>query len=199
VVEVPLYPQYSTTTTASVLDAVEAARVDVPRHAITDYHRDGAWLDAIAASVRAHWATHGRGEKLMLSFHGIPQRLVDRGDPYATQCEQTAQAVAARLGLDADAWLLTYQSRFGREKWLGPATIDTLEAWGKAGIRTVDVVCPGFATDCLETLEEIAVVNAEAFARTGGTLRYIPALNDSPAHVEALAALVRRRLEASPA
>jgi ferrochelatase len=198
-VVLPLYPQYSTTTTASVVDAVGAARVDVPLDTITDYHRDDAWLDAIAASVRVHWATHGRGEKLMLSCHGIPQRLVDRGDPYATQCEQTAQAVAARLGLDADAWLLTYQSRFGREKWLGPATIDTLEAWGKAGIRTVDVVCPGFATDCLETLEEIAVVNAEAFARTGGTLRYIPALNDSPAHVEALAALVRRRLEASPA
>jgi ferrochelatase len=194
VVVVPLYPQYSTTTTASVLDAVEAARVDVPRHAITDYHLDEAWLDAVAASVRAHWAAHGRGEKLMLSFHGIPQRFVDRGDPYAAQCEASARAIAARLGLDDGAWQLTYQSRFGREPWLGPATIDTLEAWGRAGIRTVDVACPGFATDCLETLEEIAVVNAAAFARTGGTLRYIPALNDSPAHVDALAALVRRRL-----
>jgi len=193
-VVVPLYPQYSTTTTASVFDAMEAARADVPQSTISDYHLDEAWLEAVAASVRAHWAAHGRGEKLMLSFHGIPQRFVDRGDPYAAQCEASARALASRLDLAADAWQLTYQSRFGREPWLGPATIDTLEAWGRAGIRTVDVVCPGFATDCLETLEEIAVVNAAAFARTGGTLRYIPALNDSPAHVAALAALVRRRL-----
>ena len=196
-VVLPLYPQYSTTTTASVLDAVgdALAVAAMPHDTITDYHCDDAWLDAVAASVLAHWAAHGRGEKLMLSFHGIPQRLVDRGDPYAAQCAASARAIAARLGLDDGAWQLTYQSRFGREQWLGPATIDTLEAWGAAGIRTVDVVCPGFATDCLETLEEIAVVNAAAFARTGGTLRYIPALNDSPAHVEALAALVRRRLE----
>ena len=197
---VPLYPQYSTTTTASVIDAVvDAAHgsrglTAVPE-VVADYHLDDAWLDAVAASVRAHWDAHGRGEKLMLSFHGIPQRFVDRGDPYATQCEASAQAIAARLGLASDAWQLTYQSRFGREPWLGPATITTLEAWGAAGLRTVDVVCPGFATDCLETLEEIAMVNAAAFARTGGTLRYIPALNDSPAHVEALAALVRRKLE----
>jgi protoporphyrin/coproporphyrin ferrochelatase len=190
----PLYPQYSTTTTASVVDAADAQVYrDTMVHAvIADYHLDDAWLDAVAASVRAHWDAQGRGEKLMLSFHGIPQRLVDRGDPYAAQCEASASAIAARLGLTSDAWQLTYQSRFGREKWLGPATIDTLEAWGKAGIRRVDVVCPGFATDCLETLEEIAMVNAAAFARTGGTLRYIEALNDSPAHVEALAALVRR-------
>ena len=197
-VELPLYPQFSTTTTSSVVDAVSAAlsrsQLEGPLYAITDYHRDDGWLDAVEASVRAHWDAHGRGEKLMLSFHGIPQRLVDRGDPYAAQCEASAQAIAARLGLPADAWQLTYKSRFGREPWLGPATITTLEAWGAAGIRTVDVACPGFATDCLETLEEIAMVNAAAFARTGGTLRYIPALNDSPAHVAALAALVRRRL-----
>jgi ferrochelatase len=194
----PLYPQYSTTTTASVVDAIDAQapgwRDTLVAEVIADYHRDDAWLDAVAASVRAHWDAHGRGEKLMVAFHGIPQRFVDRGDPYAAQCEASAQAIAARLGLAGDAWQLTYQSRFGREPWLGPATITTLEAWGAAGIRTVDVACPGFATDCLETLEEIAMVNAAAFARTGGTLRYIPALNDSPAHVDALAALVRRRL-----
>jgi ferrochelatase len=195
-VVLPLYPQYSTTTTASVLDAVDAALAGspLPLDAINDYHVDDGWLEALAASVRAHWDAHGRGEKLLLSFHGIPQRLVDRGDPYAMQCERSAQALATRLGLAPDAWRLTYQSRFGREPWLGPATIDTLEAWGKAGVRHVDVVCPGFATDCLETLEEIAVVNAAAFARSGGTLRYVPALNDAPAHVEALAAMIRRRL-----
>jgi ferrochelatase len=195
-VVLPLYPQYSTTTTASVLDAVVAALAGspLPLDAINDYYVDDGWLEALAASVRAHWDAHGRGEKLLLSFHGIPQRLVDRGDPYAMQCERSAQALATRLGLAPDAWRLTYQSRFGREPWLGPATIDTLEAWGKAGVRHVDVVCPGFATDCLETLEEIAVVNAAAFARPGGTLRFVPALNDAPAHVEALAAMIRRRL-----
>jgi ferrochelatase len=198
VIVLPLYPQYSTTTTASVVDDVEANEhvrygFDATGF-ITDYHLDAGWVDAIAASVHEHWDRHGRGEKLMLSFHGIPQRFVDRGDPYATQCEASARAIAARLGLDDGAWQLTYQSRFGREPWLGPATIDTLVAWGKAGIRTVDIVCPGFAADCLETLEEIAVVNAAAFARTGGTLRYVPALNDSAGHVEALAALVRRRI-----
>jgi protoporphyrin/coproporphyrin ferrochelatase len=195
-VVLPLYPQYSTTTTASVLDAVNDAlgASPMPLDAIGDYYVDEGWLDAVAASVRAHWDAHGRGEKLLLSFHGIPQRLVDRGDPYAMQCERSAQALASRLGLAPDAWRLTYQSRFGREPWLGPATIDTLEAWGEAGIRQVDVVCPGFATDCLETLEEIAVVNAAAFARSGGTLRYVPALNDSPAHVAALSALIRRQL-----
>jgi ferrochelatase len=198
VVVLPLYPQYSTTTTASVVDAVEAAAA-APHAVIADYHLDAGWLDAVAAGVRAHWDAHGRGERLMMSFHGIPQRFVDRGDPYAAQCEASANAIAARLGLDAAAWQLTYQSRFGREAWLGPATIDTLEAWGKAGVRTVDVVCPGFATDCLETLEEIAVVNAEAFARTGGTLRYVPALNDAPAHVEALSAIIRRCLDGAAA
>jgi ferrochelatase len=193
-VVLPLYPQYSTTTTASVLDAVgqELARQAMPSCVVDDYHDDAGWLDALAASVRAHWDAHGRGEKLVVSFHGIPQRFVDRGDPYATQCERSAQALAMRLGLGVDAWQLTYQSRFGREPWLGPATIDTLEAWGAAGLRTVDIVCPGFAADCLETLEEIAVINAQAFARTGGALRYVPALNEAPAHVDALAAIVRR-------
>jgi ferrochelatase len=199
----PLYPQYSTTTTASVIDAVEEIN-DLswglrPVEVIADYHLDEGWLDALAASVRAHWDAHGRGEKLLISFHGIPQRFVDRGDPYASQCEAGARALAARLGLEAGQWQLTYQSRFGREPWLGPATIDTLAAWGAAGVRTVDVVCPGFAADCLETLEEIAVVNAQAFARNGGTLRYVPALNDSAEHVAALAALVRRRLAGAAA
>ena len=154
----------------------------------------GATRVVVATGIRTHWDANGRGDRLLLSFHGIPQRLVDRGDPYAAQCEASARAITARLGLADDAWRLTYQSRFGREAWLGPATIDTLRAWGAAGVRTVDVACPGFATDCLETLEEIAVVNADEFARAGGTLRYIPALNDSPAHVAALAEIVRGRL-----
>ncbi|MGH8029956.1 MAG: ferrochelatase [Arenimonas sp.] len=199
-VVLPLYPQYSGTTTASVLDAVSAELAtwaNAPElEFINDYPVDPAWVDAVAASVTAHWATHGRGERLLFSFHGIPQRYVDAGDPYARQCEAGARAIAARLGLpdeDGGAWKLTYQSRFGREPWLGPATVDALQQLGATRAASVDVVCPGFAVDCLETLEEIAVEGATLFtASGGGELRYVPALNDSPAHVAALAALVRR-------
>ena len=199
-VVLPLYPQYSTTTTASVQDAVRDYMNDhgdweTTNALVADYHDDAGWLDALAASVRAHWDAHGRGERLLVSFHGLPQRLVDRGDPYAAQCEATASALAARLGLDPAQWQLTYQSRFGREPWLGPATVDVLDGLAARGVRTVDVVCPGFAVDCLETLEEVAMAAAGRFAEKGGTLRYVPALNDDPAHAAALAALVRRQLE----
>lgn len=196
----PLYPQYSATTTAAVFDAVDAElrrwRRRPALRSIADYHRDAGWLDALEARVRAHWDLHGRGEQLLLSFHGIPERYARRGDPYALQCEAGAEALAARLGLASGEWRLSYQSRFGREPWLGPATDATLLALAKEGRRKVDVLCPGFAVDCLETLEEIAVQNAEAFAAAGGgQLRYIAALNDSPGHVAALAALARRNLQ----
>jgi len=188
----PLYPQYSTTTTASVEDAVAAAGIDLPVQIRRDYHTDPGWVAAIAASIRAHWQAHGVGERLLLSFHGIPQRLVDAGDPYARQCEASTVAIADALGLARDELLLTFQSRFGRERWLQPDTQATLEALARAGVRTVDVLCPGFAVDCLETLEEIAVENAAAFRAAGGTaLRYIPCLNASPVHADALAALAR--------
>jgi ferrochelatase len=188
----PLYPQYSTTTTASVEDAVAAAGIDLPVQIRRDYHTDPGWVAAIAASIRAHWQAHGVGERLLLSFHGIPQRLVDAGDPYARQCEASTAAIADALGLARDELLLTFQSRFGRERWLQPDTQATLEALARAGVRTVDVLCPGFAVDCLETLEEIAVENAAAFRAAGGTaLRYIPCLNASPVHADALAALAR--------
>jgi ferrochelatase len=198
----PLYPQYSGTTTAAVADAVDATletwqqKPDV--RSIADYHDDPTWIEALAASVRAHWKEHGQGERLLLSFHGIPQRYVDAGDPYAAQCEAGARALAARLGIADDAWALAYQSRFGREQWLGPATDATLAAWAAAGVRTVDVACPGFAVDCLETLEEIAMESAAKFASAGGTLRYVPALNDSPAHVATLQNLVQRHAAGWP-
>ena len=188
----PLYPQYSTTTTASVADAVAAAAGDLQVEVLHDYHVDAGWAAAVAASIRAHWDAHGRGERLLLSFHGIPRRLVDGGDPYADHCEASARAIAAALGVPRDDVLLTFQSRFGRERWLEPYTQPTLEALARAGVRSVDVACPGFAVDCLETLEEIAVENAVAFRAAGGSeLRYVPCLNAEPAHADALAALAR--------
>ena len=198
VLVLPLYPQYSTTTTASVADVVEAVFGDSGRaRMLGDYHLDPAWVEAVAASIRAHWDTRGRGERLLFSFHGIPQRLVDAGDPYARQCRASTDAIVRALGLGDDEALLTYQSRFGREPWLQPYTDATLQALGDAGVRSVDVVCPGFAVDCLETLEEIALQNAEKFRAHGGqALRYIPCLNDAPAHADTLAALARRELAA---
>ena len=188
----PLYPQYSTTTTASVGDAIARHAGDLQLEMLQDYHRDAGWASAVAASIRAHWAVHGRGERLVLSFHGIPQRLVDAGDPYATQCEASTVAIADALGIPREEILLTFQSRFGKERWLQPYTQQTLEQLARDGVRSIDVACPGFAVDCLETLEEIAVENAHAFAAAGGeTLRYIPCLNGGDAHADALATLAQ--------
>jgi ferrochelatase len=196
IVVLPLYPQYSTTTTASVGDVVNA-RSDARLRMLQDYHRDPGWVEAVAASIRAHWDAHGRGERLVFSFHGLPQRLVDRGDPYAAQCEAGTAAIAQALGLAREDVLLTYQSRFGTERWLQPYTQPTLEALAREGVRRVDVACPAFAVDCLETLEEIAMQVAEAFVEAGGEqLRYIPCLNDAPAHADALAALAQREFAA---
>ena len=186
----PLYPQYSTTTTASVADAVAAAANGLQVEVLHDYHVDAGWAAAVAASIRAHWDAEGRGERVLLSFHGIPRRLVDGGDPYAAQCEASTRAIAQALGVPREDLLLTFQSRFGRERWLEPYIQPTLEALAREGVRRVDVACPGFAVDCLETLEEIAVENAVAFRGAGGeALRYITCLNAEPAHADALAAL----------
>jgi ferrochelatase len=194
VLVLPLYPQYSTTTTASVADV--ATRVGgAATRVVDDYHLEPAWVEAVAQSVRVHRETAGAGEHLLFSFHGLPQRVADAGDPYPRQCEASARAIAAVLGLRDDAWSLSYQSRFGRERWLEPATDATLAALAGRGVRTVDVIAPGFAADCLETLEEVAIMLAEQFAERGGTLRYIPCLNDSPAHARALAGVARRALD----
>ena len=207
VLVLPLYPQYSTTTTASVGDVVEAARVAAdPAGApaatigmVADYHLDPRWVGAVATSIRECWQAHGRGERLLLSFHGIPQRLVDAGDPYEAQCRASAAAIARALGLGDDDWLLAFQSRFGRERWLQPYTSDTLQALAKAGVARVDVACPGFAVDCLETLEEIAIENAALFREAGGgALRYIPCLNATPAHADAIAAIAGDALAREP-
>ncbi|HET6656180.1 MAG TPA: ferrochelatase, partial [Gammaproteobacteria bacterium] len=147
---------------------------------------------ALAASVREFRAAHGNGDKLLLSFHGLPQRAVDAGDPYAQQCRETGARLAAALDLGEDDWMLSFQSRLGAAAWLKPYTADTVREWGRAGIKTIDVVCPGFAADCLETLEEIALRNAEYFRAAGGEkLRYIPALNERDDHIAVLADMVK--------
>lgn len=194
VLALPLYPQYSTSTTASVGDVLAKAS-GVQTRMVEDYHLDAGWVDAVAGSIRDHQAVHGAGEHLLFSFHGLPQRVVDAGDPYARQCEASARAIAQRLGLADGAWTLSYQSRFGREKWLEPSTAATLQALADRGLRQVDVVAPGFAVDCIETLEEVAMMLAEGFAEHGGRLRYIPCLNDTPAHAQALAAIAQRALQ----
>ena len=191
----PLYPQYSATTTASVFDAVSAyyrKQEHIPGiRFISDYYQSDAWLDAVQSRIQNHWDLHGRGEKLLFSFHGIPQRFAKRGDPYPQQCQHSAELIAERLQLQPDQWQLTFQSRFGREPWLQPYTDKTLEALARGGLQTVDVVCPGFAVDCLETLEEISVENAHLFIQAGGKqLNYIGALNDEPGHVAALARIL---------
>ncbi len=193
----PLYPQFSATTTASVFDAVGRAlgrwRWPPELRLINDYHHQPGWTDAIAGSIRAHWQQYGRGDRLLFSFHGLPKRYLLAGDPYFCQCQGSARRIAAALGLADDDWQVTFQSRVGREEWLRPYTDETVAELPAQGVRTLDVVCPGFATDCLETLEEIAIRADQGFRDAGGiALRYIPALNAAPAHVEALATLLER-------
>ncbi len=192
VVVLPLYPQYSTTTTASIEDQLRQWQPRHPAVTVTlvrDYAVDPQWVEAVAGSIRAWWKQHGRGEKLLFSFHGIPQRLADAGDPYPQRCEASAGAIAKALGLADGEWQLAYQSRFGREKWLQPYAEPTLWAWAEAGTKQIDVVCPGFATDCLETLEEVAMGFTETVAERGAQMRYIPCLNDAPEHALALSRL----------
>ncbi|MDX1460652.1 MAG: ferrochelatase [Xanthomonadales bacterium] len=191
---IPLYPQFSDTTTRTVLEAVDAALRDLqwfPRvRTIEKYHDHPAWVEAIAGSIRRFQSEHGKPDKLLFSLHGIPQRYAEAGDPYRDQCEQSVLDIARALGLSQQDYMLTYQSRVGREPWLQPYTDKTLKAWAKGGVGTVQVVCPGFAVDCLETLEEIAVENREYFEEGGGkSLQYIPALNDSPEHVALMKSL----------
>ena len=197
IVVLPLYPQYSGATGGSTFDAVATTlagwrRVPALRF-IDHYHDDPGYIGALVASIEAAWSEGGRPDRLLFSFHGLPRRYLDAGDPYHCECRKTARLVAERLKLDPDSWLVAFQSRVGREEWLRPYTDETLVAWGHERLGRVDVVCPGFSADCLETLEEIAIRGRESFgAAGGGQLRYIPALNAGEAHVEALAALVQR-------
>jgi len=200
IVTLPLYPQYSGTTTAAVIDAVTVElerRSPTPEsYFIDSYHDAPGYIDALAASVREFWAQNGRGEKLLLSFHGVPKSTLLNGDPYQLQCQETARLLADKLELDDDDCLLSFQSRVGREEWLAPYTDETVRELGKQGKKRIDVVCPGFSTDCLETLEEIAMQNAEFFIAAGGEpLRYIAALNARDDHVQFFAHLIQQRVK----
>ena len=199
----PLYPQYSAASTGSAFDAatqaLQALRWPPELRFVNDYHDDARYINALAASVRAHWQRSGRAQKLLLSFHGLPQRCIDRGDPYLDQCRATGRLLHAELGLSEDECALSFQSRVGREIWIQPYTEELLDRWPGEGIRRIQVLCPGFAADCLETLEEIAIRDRARFLAAGGeSLDYIPALNADAAHVDALAALIRRHLQGWP-
>lgn len=203
IVVLPLYPQYSGTTTASVFDAVTrqlSRRRWIPElRFITHYHDATGYISALAASVRDFWDMRGRGDRLLMSFHGVPQRTLVSGDPYHCQCQKTARLVAEALELGDDEWHLSFQSRVGREPWLKPYTDETLRQWGSEQVGDIDVICPGFAADCLETLEEIEMQNAEFFSASGGgELRYIPALNARDDHVAFLSRTVEKHAAGWP-
>ncbi len=197
---VPAYPQYSGTTTASLFDAFyqwgQKIRLLPELRFVNRYHDDAGYIGALAARVRAHWQQHGQGEMLVMSFHGVPERTLHLGDPYHCECMKTGRLLAEALGLPREKVRITFQSRFGKAKWLEPYTEPTLVELAQKGIQKVDVVCPGFTGDCLETLEEIAQEARAAFVQAGGRdFQYIPCLNDSPEWISALADLSERHLQ----
>jgi len=203
VLVVPAYPQYSATTTASVFDAVygwaQRTRALPELRFVNHYHDDAGYIAALAASIQRHWKTQGRPDQLVMSFHGVPERTLQLGDPYHCECFKTARLLAEHLGLGKEQFKVTFQSRLGRAKWLQPYTEPTLIAMAKAGVQRVDVVCPGFTSDCLETLEEIAMEGRAAFLQAGGKeFGYIPCLNDDPEWITALCNLAQQHLAGWP-
>ena len=195
----PLYPQYSATTTGPIYDQVAAlfqSQRDVPSISIVKhYYQHPLYTEALAQSVRVHWQQHGRAQRLLMSFHGIPKRNIELGDPYSDHCVATANQLAAALQLRDDEWQFSFQSRLGRAEWLQPYTADVLQRWGEQQLASIDVICPAFAADCLETLEEIAIENRDRFQRAGGgEYRYIPCLNDSDTHIALLQQLINQHL-----
>ena len=187
----PLYPQYSATTTAAVFDQVtdvlQGWRWLPDLRMINQYHDHPKYIEALANSIKKQWREKPRGELLLFSFHGIPQRYVDNGDPYFCHCQKTARLVADKLALNESEWKVVFQSRFGREPWLQPYCSVTLQELPASGIKNVDILCPGFAADCLETLEEIQMENKQLFFEAGGeNFNYIPCLNDNSEHIDAL-------------
>jgi len=199
----PLFPQYNGPTTGSTFDALAdclKTRRWVPElRMVTHYHDHPRYIAAVAGSIKAHWGEHGRAERLLLSYHGIPERYRDSGDPYYCQCLKTTRLVAEALGLAEGEYLTAFQSRFGREEWIKPYTDEVLTDWARAGVGSVQAICPGFAADCLETLEEVALQYRDLFLESGGRrFEYIPALNSGAAQTELMTALVRDHLGGWP-
>ncbi|WP_136679300.1 ferrochelatase [Neptunomonas sp. XY-337] len=195
VLVVPMYPQYSATTTAPIYDQVAqfqlAQRYVLDIRLVNAFYDHPLYIEALAQSIAEHRELHGVTDKLVISYHGIPKEYADKGDPYPEHCHATSALVTEKLGLGDDAWISTFQSRFGPKEWLQPYTDKTLQKLAKSGTQSVDVICPAFTADCLETLEEIAEENREEFEGAGGqTYRYIPALNSSPAFIHLLRTLV---------
>ncbi|MCK5356041.1 MAG: ferrochelatase, partial [Methyloprofundus sp.] len=196
---VPLYPQYSSTTTASVFDAVASELMQwryVPElHFVSDYHQHPLYIEAIAESVQQAWSKQAKGEILLMSFHGLPDVLTKKGDPYYYQCLKTAELIAEKLQLKEHQWRVVFQSRFGKAKWLQPYCIETLMALPEEGFKSIDIICPGFTIDCLETLEEINMTNKDIFIQAGGEqYQYIAALNDSEASVKLMLDLIENKV-----
>lgn len=197
----PLFPQYSATSTAPLFDAF-AKWIPKQRNLpgisfIRDYYQHPLYIQSLAQSVREYQAEHGKAEKLLMSFHGIPQPYADKGDPYADRCRLTAKLVAEALGLSENEWAISFQSRFGKQEWVKPYTDVLLEDWGKQGVKSVQIMSPAFSADCLETLEELAIQNEEVFKDAGGeSYAYIPALNSRDDHLELLNHLLQANLDA---
>jgi ferrochelatase len=199
-VVLPLYPQYSATTTASTFDAVAkefTQRRLIPElRFINHYHDFPPFIDALAHKIEQHWEQYGRSDKLILSYHGIPKRYLTNGDPYHCECYKTSRLVAERLGLNSDEYMTTFQSRFGKEEWLKPYTDHTLQALPAQGVKSIQIVCPGFSSDCLETIEEIGIENRDYFLEAGGEkFEYIAALNSDDNHIDALVKLIENNLQ----
>lgn len=199
----PAYPQYSATTSASLFDAVYQWTAQVRNlpelRFVNRYHDDPGYIQALSSSIQRHWAAHGQADQLLLSFHGVPQRTLQLGDPYHCECFKTARLLAQHLGLTEAQYKVTFQSRLGRAQWLQPYTQPSLIALAQAGVKRVDVVCPGFTSDCLETLEEIAIEGRAAFLQAGGQqFRYIACLNDDPTWIDALCELSEQHLAGWP-
>ena len=196
----PMYPQYSGSTAGSTFDAVaqlfSKLRWTPELRFINQYADDAGYIKSCAAQIKQYWSTHQRGQKLLFSFHGLPKKFLTSGDPYHCQCHKSARLIAEELQLDNGEWMLTFQSRFGREEWLQPYTNKTLEALPGKGVKSVDVFCPGFSADCVETLEEIDMQNREVFMEAGGEkFQYIPALNANEDHMESIFQLIMRNLQ----
>jgi ferrochelatase len=195
----PLFPQYSSATTASIFDKVTAAiktwRAIPTFNFINNYHDNPHYIAQLAQSVKAHWAEKGKAQKLIISFHGLPKQFIEKGDPYEKQCQATATLLAEALELAPQDWLLCYQSRFGKAAWLQPYVVDVLRQLPKDGIKSIEIISPGFPADCLETLEELAIQNRDIFMHAGGrSYEYIPALNASDAHIDCLAEIIKLKI-----